>query len=419
MMGNIFEWYDFALFGYFAPIIGSLFFPTSNKTTQLLSAFAAFAIGYVFRPLGGLFFGYIGDRYGRKKALVLTIFLMAFPTTLIGLLPDYNQIGITASIILVVLRILQGISMGGNYGGSITFTTEHAKKNKGLIGSFATTSCLIGILLGSSTAAFFTHFLSEGDLHSYGWRIPFLLGVSIFFVGFYMRNNLSESSEFTSEEKKGTIHHNPPLEVLRNHKKDLISVVGVVMLHDLSFYILFVYMTTYLSEVVGLAKDMSFIINSLNLIIVSMMTLGGAWLSDKIGRKKVLAISALFFVLATIPLIKLINDTTNIQTVFIAQMLLAIAVGGYFGPIPALMVEAYPISIRFSAVSITTNISGPLFGGTAPMVITYLIDATGSTLIPAFYLTLGALGSLIALKFVKVLPTLEKKGHKSEVKEIL
>lgn len=406
MIGNLFEWYDFALFGYFAPIIGALFFPSEDKTVQLISAFGVFAAGFIVRPLGGMIFGHIGDRMGRKKALVLTILLMAIPTAVIGVLPSYATIGIWAPILLIAMRMLQGISMGGNYGGSITFTTEHTNPSqRGLIGSFAVTSCLVGILLGSATAALFANIFGDEGLQEWGWRVPFLLGIIICLVGFYMRRNIPESPEYIEAEHTGHLVKQPVKEVFMTHGRTLIKVVLAVMLHDLSFYILFVYMATHLSENLGLTKETALTINTINLIFVSIFTVMAGWLSDKIGRKLVLAISASLFVILTIPLLYLVdNSGGDFSTILLAQMVLAIAVGGYFGPLPALLVEAYPTSVRFSAVTLTTNISGPLFGGTAPMLVAYLISVTGQNMIPAYYLTVGAVIALIALRFIRSFP---------------
>lgn len=403
MMGNLFEWYDFALFGYFAPIIGKLFFPSDDPMTELISAFGVYAAGFLVRPLGGMFFGDIGDRLGRKKALIMTILLMAIPTTIIGILPTYSDIGVTASVLLVLMRMLQGFSMGGNYGGSITFTTEHSPKNRrGLIGSFAVTSCLIGLMLGSATAALFSHFLTEDQLGGWGWRIPFLLGVGICFVGYYMRRNISESPDYEKAKESGKTVKKPLKELFQNYGKTLTTLVLVVMLHDLSFYILFVYMTTHLTEFLHFPKDVAFTINTINMIIVSAVTIGAAWLSDIYGRKRIMAIAALIFAFGTIPLMMIINGTQDTTVIFLAQTILAVGVGGYFGPLPAMMVESYPTEIRNSAVAVTTNISGPLFGGTAPMVVTYLITITGSNLVPAYYLTAGAVIALISLGMIKL-----------------
>ena len=403
MIGNLFEFYDFALFGYFAPVIGKLFFPSGKGSTELIAAFGAFAAGFLVRPLGGLLFGHIGDRYGRKKALILSIVMMAIPTSLIGLLPTYESIGLAAPILLVLMRLFQGISLGGNYGGSITFTAEHAPaKHKGFIGSIAVTSCLVGIMLGSGAAAFFSSIFTEAQLQDWGWRLPFLLGILICFVGYYMRLNVAESPEFLEAQKTQIVRQHPILDVFKNHRKVLIAVILTVLLHDLSFYLLFVYMATYFSEVLHVAKDTALKINTINLIVVSCTTLASGWLSDKVGRKPILLTAAALFVVGTIPLLKIIVSAGSSSTFTIlgAQMILALGVGAYFGPIPSLMAEAFPTMIRYSAVTITTNISGPLFGGITPLIVTYLISVTGSSLVPAYYLVAGAVISLIALQFV-------------------
>jgi len=401
MMGNLFEWYDFILFAYFAPVIGKLFFPSSDETTELIKAFGVFAVGFVVRPLGGIIFGHIGDKVGRKQALVLTILLMAIPTAIIGLLPTYEEIGVTASFLLIIMRMLQGFSMGGNYGGSITFTTEHSDpKHRGLIGSFAITSCLIGILLGSTTATVFSYTLGEHDLNTWGWRLPFLLGIFICFIGYYLRVKIPESPEYVKVQESGKVSRHPIAQVFVRHRKALTVVVLAVMLHDLSFYMLFAYMPTFMIKQLHLAENAAFTINTVNLIAVCVFTILGAWLSDKVGRKPVMAGAALIFIIGAIPLFSTINGASNLMTIFWAQLIFAIAAGGYFGPTPAMMVEAYPTEVRFSAIAITTNISGPLFGGTAPVLITYLIDRTGTMMVPAFYLTGAAVISLIAIKFI-------------------
>ncbi len=403
MMGNLFEFYDFILFAYFAPILGKLFFPSADETTELIKAFGVFAVGFFVRPLGGVVFGHIGDKVGRKQALVLAIILMAIPTAVIGLLPTYEEIGISASILLIVMRMLQGFSMGGNYGGSITFTTEHSDpKYRGLIGSFAITSCLVGILLGSATATLFSYILSEHDLNTWGWRVPFLLGILICFVGYYLRTRIPESPEYTKIQKSGSVSQHPVFQVFSDHWKTLTIVVLAIMLHDLSFYTLFTYMPTFMTKQLHLAEDVAFTINTINLFLVCVFTVLGAWLSDKVGRKPVMTGAALIFIFGTIPLFSMITSTSDMMTIFWAQLVFAIAAGGYFGPTAAMMVEAFPTAIRFSAIAITTNISGPLFGGTAPILVTYLINKMGSNMVPAFYLTGAAVISLIALKFVSI-----------------
>jgi MHS family proline/betaine transporter-like MFS transporter len=417
MMGNLFEFYDFILFAYFAPIIGKLFFPSADETTELIKAFGVFAVGFFVRPLGGIIFGHIGDKVGRKQALVLTIWMMAIPTAVIGLLPTYEEIGITASILLIIMRMFQGFSMGGNYGGSITFTTEHSDpKHRGLIGSFAITSCLVGILLGSATAMMFSYALGEEALNTWGWRIPFLLGILICFVGYYLRKNIPETPDYVAVKESGNVSQHPAKQVFAKHGKTLTIVVLAVGLHDLSFYMLFTYMPTFMTTQLHLNESMAFTINTINLFLVCVFTVLGAWLSDKIGRKAVMASAATIFVVGTLPLFMVMNATTDMLTIFWAQLVFAVAAGGYFGPTAAMMVEAFPTAIRYSAIAITTNISGPLFGGTVGVIVTYLIDKTGSKMVPAIYLTGIAVMSLIALKFIRMYRVEESIGE--EVAEL-
>lgn len=400
-MGNLFAWYDFALFGYFASVFGKLFFPSSDPATELLFSFGTFAGGFLARPLGGLIFGHIGDHWGRKKALILTIFLMAFPTTLIGVLPTYAEWGSWAAVTLIGMRLLQGIAMGGNYGGSITFATEHsAHHRRGLIGSFTMTSCLLGFLLGSTVATLCSSFLSDEQLYTWGWRVPFLMGMVICFVGLYMRKWVEESPEYLEGKKAGIILHSPLKKVFTIYGKLVTIVTLIMMLHDVSFYLLFVYMATYLSDVLGLAKEAAFMINTINLFIVALAIIGSAWLSDKIGRRPVMIASALIFIVATIPLLTLIIHSHNTSLVLFCQMILALAVGGYLGPLPVLMSELYPVQIRYSAIAITTNVSGTIFGGASPLFVTYLIKVTGSNMMPGIYLVVAAVISLLALRSV-------------------
>ncbi|APS00371.1 MFS transporter [Pajaroellobacter abortibovis] len=404
MIGNLFEWYDFALFGYLAPYIGKLFFPSSDPMSETILALGVFATGFIVRPLGGLLFGYIGDRCGRKKAMLATILLMALPMALIGMLPTYATLGITASVLLIIMRMLQGISMGGNYGGSITFTTEHfVRQHQGLVGSFTAISCLTGIMLGSATAALLSFVFKEEELLRWGWRVPFLLGITICGVGFYMRRQVTESPVYLKEVASGQISQRPPAaEVFLNHGKTLWTLVFVVMLHDLSFYVLLLYMITHLIQIIGMDEQAAFTINTTNLFTASVATCFAGWLSDKVGRKPVLIGAALMFLVGTFPLMHLMFSSQNVGLVFFAQFILAITVGCYFGPLPALMVESFPTKVRYSAIAITTNISGPLFGGTAPMLVAYLVTKTGSKMIPAYYLMLGSVFSLLALRSLKL-----------------
>jgi MHS family proline/betaine transporter-like MFS transporter len=257
---------------------------------------------------------------------------------------------------------------------------------------------LVGLLLGSGTAALCSKIFDVGALESWGWRIPFLSGTIICLVGYYIRRTVPESPAYEAAQRSGELIKNPIKTLFNDFRGVLLTMVVIVMLHDLSFYILFMYMPTHLSEFLHLDKSAALTINTLNMVFVIMFTVGAAWLSDRYGRRKIMGIAAVLFVIGTIPLLTVVNSSTdNLVFIFLAQTLLAVGVGGYFGPLPALMVEAFPTKIRSSAISATTNISGPLFGGTAPLIVTFFINLTGSHMIPAYYLTAGAVLAFIAL----------------------
>ncbi|MHA1558727.1 MAG: MFS transporter [Alphaproteobacteria bacterium] len=403
MVSNIFQWYAFTLFGYLAPVIGQLFFPSLDKTLQLLFAFGTFAAGYLARPLGGLIFGYIGDKLGRKYSVVLTIFVMVLPTVLIGILPTYKSMGIFASVLLILLRMLQGISMGGNYAGTITLTTEHSTQNKkGLIGCLTVTGCLLGVMLGSSVVAFLSSMMSDNSFEIWGWRIPFILGILAIIPGCVMSRFVPEPPSFVEAKKRQKLLKNPILASFRDYPKILTSLVFITMLHDLSFYIFFIYLPSHFTEFLNFDRSAILLINTINIIIVIIFAILSAILSDIHGRKIVMGIAAIFLLISTIPLFFLLNQTKEIYIVFLIQAILAIGVGSYLGPMPALLSESLPTSIRNSGLAIITNISGPLFGGASPFIVTNFIKLTNSYMAPGIYLTLGAFIAYLVLRKSKL-----------------
>ncbi len=407
MMGIIFEWYQFCVYAYFSPIIGQLFFPTEDKTLQLMATWGTFFIGYLARPLGGLFFGVMGDRHGRKQVMVWTLILMAIPTTLMGLLPTYHEIGIFATIALLCLRVLQGISMGGNYGGSITFLFEHSSQHrKAFMSSFSVLGVLTGIFLGSLTVFLFNKFMSEEFLLTYGFRIPFILGFFVFLWAMMLRKTLPESPVFEKTKREGALQVNPLQTLWKEHRFSLFTLLGVVILHDLSFYIIFLFMPTYLTQSLSFSKDAIFMLNSVCLIVVAITVVITAWYSDTFGRVFFMKMAAWFFALMSIPLLWVMTNPNLYGIPFaISFVILAIAVGVFLAPMPALMVETFPSAVRNIGITVTGNISGPVFGGSAPLVLAYLTEVLQLNLAPALYLTLSALVTITALKFIKPIYT--------------
>jgi MHS family proline/betaine transporter-like MFS transporter len=255
-------------------------------------------------------------------------------------------------------------------------------------------------MLVSGTAAILSNLISQEALQTWGWRVLFILGLSIYFVGLYMRQYIDESPEFLKAQISGSTTQHPLKEIFSKHKKVLSAVVLTVMTHDLSFYILFIYMTTYLTSVLNLAQSTAFTINTANMFVFGVTTILGAWLSDKFGRKLIVSIFAIYLAILVVPMMQLIA-TEDPQMIWIAQLVLGFGAGCFFGPIPAMMVESYPTKIRFSAVALTTNISGPIFGGLTPFLMTWLINVLETRMVPAYYLAAGAVISLLAVQFLK------------------
>ncbi|MCP3940713.1 MAG: MHS family MFS transporter [Desulfobacteraceae bacterium] len=395
-VGNALEWYDFAVYGYFAPIIGANFFPSEDKLASLISAFSVFAVGYLIRPLGGIFFGVIGDRLGRKKALQISVMVMAIFTTLLGVLPTHAQIGVTASFLLIVIRLVQGFSVGGEFIGSISYITEVAPANKrGFFGSWATFSTIGGVMLGSGIAALLHNVLSEAALHSYGWRIPFLLGILLGIFGLWLRTGIEESPEFMQIKARGGVKKNPLMEVFKHHPKAILHIMCLVMLFGSGFYLLFVWWPTYLSKIVHPPIPHAFGINTISMLIMMALIPLAGMLGDRIGLKKLLVWALGGFIVLTWPLFYWVDQATFMGALAV-QLIFAAMMATVQGIVPALMSYMFPAKTRFTGLGIGYNLSLALFGGTAPLICTWLIQKTNDIMTPAYYLIAMAIVSFLA-----------------------
>ncbi len=402
VIGNVLEWYDFAVFGYFAPIIGAQFFPATDQLAALINAFGVFAAGYMMRPLGGLIFGQIGDRLGRKRALQLSVIMMAIPTTLLGLLPTYASVGIWASVGLVALRLVQGVSVGGELIGSISFITEIAPpKRRGLYGSWTLFSAVGGIMLGSFLATLMHVVFDAETLAAWAWRLPFLAGFVIGAFGLWMRKGMVESPDFERLEEAGEVAKSPVLEALKHHPRQIAHVAALVVMQGGGFYMLFVWWPTYMSQIIQPPIAHALLVNTIAMgVVVVLVPLGGL-ASDYLGRKRVLGFSLLGFLIVAYPLFVL-TDHGQMLPALGAQLIFAVLMAGVFGPGPAAMVEMFPTRTRFSGIAIGYNVSLAIFGGTAPLVSTWLISRTGDIAAPAYYLMAMALISLVAVLLLRV-----------------
>jgi MHS family proline/betaine transporter-like MFS transporter len=395
MAGNILEWYDFSIYGFFAYAIGENFFPSAKPSTSLIDAFGVFAAGFLMRPVGALVFGHIGDRYGRRNALTLSVVAMAVPTFLIGLLPTYKQIGITASILIVVLRLVQGLSVGGEYTTSVIFMVEGCPSSRrGLMGAFGTSGAFAGVMLGSAVGALVAWIIPIAALHAWGWRVPFLAGITIGIAGYFLRRELQHGSDLPR------VMPPPMAELLRSHWPRILQVSGFKVLDAVGFYLMFVYTATYLTEIVGIAKSHALAINTLGMAAAMVMLPISGALSDRVGRKPLLLLSAGAIIVLAMPLFNLLWHPMRVAP-FVGQISIALLIGLFDGVSPAAAAEAFPASVRCTGVGVAHNLTMALLGGTAPLVATYLIDKTDNEMIPPLYLMVAALVSFFVTLTLK------------------
>jgi len=392
VVGNVLEWYDFAVYGFFAPIFAKLFFPSEDPTVSLIAAFGAFAAGFLMRPIGALFFGHIGDKIGRKRALNLSVMLMAIPTFCIGLMPTHAQIGISAAIILVLLRMLQGLSVGGEYTSSIVYLAECAPKEKrGLYCSATLVGASGGILLGSLIGSIISNNLTEAQLYAWGWRIPFLFGVLVAIVGYIIRRNMPET--LTEDSKSEN-----PIKEMRQNWREILTVGALNILSAVTFYAVFVFMVTWLVDFVHESRGLALRLNSMSMFVLLIGVAVSGWASDYFGRKPILVGASLGMVLFSYPLIWLMHHE-NASLILVGQVGIAIILAAYIGPIPAAIAEMFPKKIRVSAVSFGYNLTYAIFGGTTPIVAIWLIQKEHNDLAFVWYIIGAALISfVVALK---------------------
>ncbi len=392
LIGNLLEWYDFAIYGYFALTIGRQFFPHDDPTVSLIAAFSVFAIGFLMRPLGGIVFGHVGDKLGRRAAIIASSAAMALPTIVLGLLPTYAQIGLWAPASMVILRMIQGLSVGGEYTASTVFLVEQATDgNRGRTASWAVVGAIGGTLLGSAAGALVNTVLSPADIAAWGWRLPFLAGLVPAAYGFVIRRSIPADPP-AANPAAGT-----PLAVaIRLEWRGMLQVAGITACSAVGFYLIFVYAVVYLREIVHVSAAEALDINSLNMAVMVVLVPLLATLSDRIGRKAVLMAAAIGVVVLTWPLFALLHSGIGVL-VWLGQLGFAVLVAAYRSVLPAVMAEAFPASLRCSAVSLAYNVPTALFGGTAPMVATYLINREHDDFSPAYFLMAAGVVSVVAI----------------------
>lgn len=396
-IGNFVEWFDYASYGYFATVIAVVFFPEIAPVAALLATFAVFAISFVIRPVGGIVWGAIGDRIGRRAALSWSIIIMSVATTLIAVLPSYAQVGLLAPVLLLLVRMVQGFSASGEYAGAASFIAEYAPTSKrGFYTSMVPASTAAGLLAGSLMSAGLFAMLSAEDMQSYGWRLPFLLAAPLGLIGLYIRLRLEDTPKFRQLEKAHHVEATPVRELFTSYRPQIAIAFGATCLNAVGFYLILSYMPTYLITEMGMGQSESFIATSIALAAYIFFIFLMGMLSDRFGRKTALIVASVLFMVLTVPLFTMLDGAT-----FWTIVLIQIAFGALLtindGTLPCFLSEIFPTRVRYSGFAFSFNAANALFGGTAPFVATWLIAATGSKLAPAWYLVAAALVALVAM----------------------
>ena len=393
VIGNVLEWFDFVIYGFLAVTIAEVFFPTSDPTVSLLVTFGAFGLAYLVRPLGAIFVGSYADRHGRKAGLTLSIALMMVGTTLMAVTPGYTTIGLAAPILITLARLLQGFSVGGEFGSSVAFLSEHGSQRRGFAASWQFSVAGMITALASLFGVALTTLLSHDQLTSWGWRLPYFFGMLVGPAGLYIRWRLSETPEFLEAEQPESM---PIRELLTKHPIPVLLALGISIISNSSFYIL-LYIPTYGQKTLHLPAYTGFIATLIGGFVLAIgCPFFGHW-SDKISRPRIMVITTWLFFLTSWPCFYLMSAWPTLPACIIAVAWLQLLKAGYSGVLPSLLGEQFPVAIRAIGVSLSFSTAVTIFGGFAPFIATWLIAQTGDPLSPSFYLVVTAALSGLAL----------------------
>ncbi|HET8695923.1 MAG TPA: MFS transporter [Gammaproteobacteria bacterium] len=399
VIGNVLEWYDFAVYGYFASTLGALFFPAEDPASQTLAAFATYAVGFLMRPVGAALFGHIGDRYGRARALVISIALMAIPTVLMGLLPTYASIGIAAPLAMVLLRMAQGLAVGGEFTSSMVFLAENSpQQRRGFFTSFSMFGATAGTMLGSAVVALLTSVMSANALTEWGWRAAFVSGIVVAAVGVAIRRGMFDTTN-------GTMEKAPLTRAFREHRWQVLRIGLLNCGTAVIYYTLFVYAATWVPQATSVPRATAIQVTTLSMVTFLVVLPLVATLSDRIGRKGLMIGGLAACLVLAYPLVRLMH-TGDPVLLTVGQLAFAALLACSMAPIPATMCETFPHGVRVSAVSVGYGLAYALFGGTAPLVAAWLIKRTGNDL--AF---VGYVMAVVALSLAIAATMRERRGE--------
>ena len=416
-VGNFIEWYEFGVYGYLATLIAGNFFTLEGQSglTGLLLTYASFALAFFCRPIGAIIFGRIGDRIGRKPTLIAVVLLMTVATAIIGLLPTYAQIGVAAPLLLTLMRMFQGLFAGGEFGGAVSLMTEFAPKGKrGIYGAWQSFTVSLGLLTGVGLVAILVQTLPEAQMKDWGWRIPFLLALPMGLVALWLRLKLDETPSFVASKKPDVKTRQTAAEKASAiaTAKAIALGIGRMMGWSAGGYTFLVVMPSYLQTSLHATFLQALVATVLANVGFAITILPSGWLSDKIGRKKVMMAAVLAVIILSFPLLHLLqNPESSLLAKGIAVLIAGATIGMIAGPGPAMLAEMFPTRVRYTGLGLSYSLSNAVFSGCAGLIITGLIKETGNLDIPAYYVVATCIVSLFALM------TLRKDDHLRELEK--
>lgn len=398
-IGNAMEWFDFGVYAYTTAYIGANFFsPVHNPQIQQIFTFAALAIAFLLRPIGGIVFGMLGDKYGRKVVLTTTIILMALSTLTIGILPNYDTIGLWAPVLLLLARVLQGFSTGGEYAGAMTYIAEISPdKKRNLLGSGLEIGTLSGYIAASVLIALLTYFLSDAQMLAWGWRVPFILGLFLGLFGLYLRRKLEESPVYENDVAKSNEKKLGLFDIIRYNYKDIIVCFVAVVFFNVTNYMVTAYLPTYLGQIIKINETTTSVIITCVMAVMIPLALMFGKTADKIGEKKVFLIGTGGLTLLGIIAFHIMSFK-SLPLLILGVFILGFFLSTYEATMPGSLPTMFHSRIRYRTLAVTFNISVSLFGGTTPLIASWLVQSTGNILAPAYYLTaVNLIGFIIIL----------------------
>jgi len=400
VIGNALEWYDFVVYGFVAKLFAETIFPSDDPNTALLTALATFGVGFCTRPIGGILLGVYADRKGRKAALQLIIIVMTVAIALITFAPPYAVIGIGAPIIIVVARLLQGFAAGGEFSSATAFLVESAPPHRrGLYGAWQMIGQCSALLFGNCMGALVTGLLDPEAVSSWGWRIPFGIGLLIAPVGFWIRRHMEETQAFVDASREQA-----PVslrQIMRAHRRAVLVTLGLTIIGSTTFYGSLISMPNLASSTLGLPMDKVFMVQIISVIVMIAMIPLTAWWSDLYGRKRILMIGTLGTGLAAYPLYAWMAAEPSIASLMAAQLLLCTLIGISYGPLCTAVAEQFETRMRSSGIAVAYNLAVLVFGGFAPFIVTWLVQKTGNPAAPAWYVMLGSAIGVTAIVFMR------------------